>query len=100
MNQSYYRECVRYHAIRRVQHIGVSPLASKFSNFNYSPTFEDFNVLCHENKKYLLELKESLIIMRDRTSMTQNISFPSLIFEWVLFTLFTALCGLCDQVFS
>ena len=35
-------------------------------NWNYSPIFEDFSVLCHENKKYLLELKESLLIMKDR----------------------------------
>ena len=38
-------------------------------NCNYLPTFVDFTVLCHEIKKYLLELKESLFIMRDRPSM-------------------------------
>ena len=80
--ESYYRECIRHLPVRSGEHIGISPLTNKrvqprkdsavcrhLSNCNYSPTFEDFSVLCHENKKYLLELKESLMIMRDRPSM-------------------------------
>ena len=35
--------------------------------------FQDFSVMCHENKEYLLELKERHLAMRDRPSMTQNI---------------------------
>ena len=72
----YYRKCIRHLAVRRGGHIGVSRLTNKFMNLlncNYLPTFEDFSVLCHENKKYLLELKESLLLMRDRPSMNQNI---------------------------
>ena len=78
-NESYYGECVRHLAIGSGEHIGISPLTNKRAqsrnnsavyhdllNCNYSPTFEDFSVLCHENKKYLLELKESLLLMRDR----------------------------------
>ena len=42
-------------------------------NCNYSLTYEDFSVLCHENKKYLLELKENVLIMRDRPSMNRNV---------------------------
>ena len=38
-------------------------------NFVYSPTFEKFGVSYHQNKKYLLEPKESLLIMRDRPSL-------------------------------
>ena len=39
-------------------------------------------VLCHKNKKYLLELKESLLIMRDRPSMNRNRrSAPLYLFE-------------------
>ena len=33
---------------------------------NHSPSFEDFSVLTKKNKKFLLELKESLLIMRDK----------------------------------
>ena len=76
-NESYYGECVRYLAVSG-EHIGILPLSNKriqprkdsavcnhLLNCNYLPTFEDFSVLFHENKKYLLELKESLLIMRD-----------------------------------
>ena len=84
-NESYYGECVRHLAVRSGEHIGISPLTNKSAeprkdsaawyhllNWNYSPTFEDFIALCHDNKKYLLELKESLFIMRDRPSMNWN----------------------------
>ena len=84
-NESYYGECVRHLVVRSREHIGISSLTNKrvqprknssvcrhFLNWNYSPTFENFSVLCHENKKYLLELKESLLKMRDRTSMNRN----------------------------
>ena len=94
-NESYYGECVRHLAVRSGEHIGISPLTSKrvqprkdsavchhLLNCNYSPTFEDFSVLCHDNKKYLLELKESLLIMRDRPSMNRNVrSAPLYLFE-------------------
>ena len=81
-NESYYEECVRHLAVRNGEHIGISPLTNKrvqprkdssvchhLLNCNYSATFEDFSVLCHEHKKYFLELKESLLIIRDRPSM-------------------------------
>ena len=107
-NESYYGECVRYLAVRSCKHIGISPLANKrvqprkdsavchhLSNCNNSPTFEDLSILCHENKSYLLELKESLLTMRDRPSMNRNVrSFPLYLFEYVLSTLFVALCVL------
>ena len=80
--ESYYGECVRDLAARSDKHIGISPLTSKrlqtkkdsavchyLLNCNYSLTVEDFSVLYHENKKYLLELKENLLIMTDRPSM-------------------------------
>ena len=31
------------------------------------------NLKCHENKKYPLEMKESLLIMTDRPSMNANV---------------------------
>ena len=35
---------------------------------NHSPSLENFSVLTKENKKFLLELKESLLIMRGKPS--------------------------------
>ena len=104
-NESYSRECVRHFAVRSGEHIGISSLTTKRAqprkdsavchyllNCNYSPTFEDFSVLCHENKKYLLELKESLLIMRDRQSMNRTLRCARLyLFEWALATFCCAL---------
>ena len=76
-NVSYYWKCVRYLAVRSGKHIGVPLLANRriqprkdsavcHDSLNYYlATFGDFSVLCHENKKFLLELTESLLIMRD-----------------------------------
>ena len=41
---------------------------------NYLPSFDNFNILVHENKKFLLKIKESLLIMRDKPSLNRNIS--------------------------
>ena len=54
-NESYYGECVRHLAVRNGEHIGISQprkdsvVCHHLLNCNYSPTFEDFSVLCHEN---------------------------------------------------
>ena len=76
-NESYYGECVRHLNVRIGEHIGISPLARKkvkpkcsavsrhFLLCNHSPSFEHFSILTKENKKILLESKESLLIMRD-----------------------------------
>ena len=77
-NESYYGECVKHLAVRSGEHISFSPLPNKrvqprknsaicyhILSWNYSTTIEDFSVLCHENYKHLLELNESLLVMRD-----------------------------------
>ena len=63
--------------VRIGEHIGISPLTEKnvkpngsavsepFLLCNHSPFFENFSLLTKENKKFLLEVKESLLIMRD-----------------------------------
>ena len=109
-NESYYRECVRHLAVSSGEHIAISPLTNKriqprkdsavYHHCYYSLAFEDFSILCHENKKYLSELKENLLMMRDRPSMNWNLrSTPLYLFEWVFDTLFAALCGLLWPVF-
>ena len=112
-NESYYIECVRNLAVRSGEHIGISPLTNKrvqprkdsavcnhLLNCNHSPTIEDFSVLCHGTKKYLLELKESLLKMRVRPSINRNVCSAYIyLFEWVLVTLFAALCELLWSFF-
>ena len=93
-NESYYGECVRHLNVRTGEHIGTSlltrkkvkPKGSAIRNdlllCNHSPSFENFSVLTKENEKFLLELKESLLIMRDKPSLNRNIrSVPLYLFD-------------------
>ena len=41
---------------------------------NHSPSFENFSVLTREKRK-ILEMKESLLITRDKPSLNRNIRF-------------------------
>ena len=79
-NESYHGESIRHLDVRSGEHNGVSPLTGKkvkpsnnsaffdhLLHCNFVPSFDNFSVLAHENKKYLLEIKESLVIMRDKT---------------------------------
>ena len=57
---------------------------------NMLPSFDSFSIIARENKNYLLEIKESLRIMRDKLSLNRNInSAPLQLFDKVsYFTLF------------
>ena len=68
-------------------HIGVSPITRKNAkpsnksviwdqlvHYNFLPSFDNFSVLAHENKKYLSKIEESLLIMRDKPSLNRNIN--------------------------
>ena len=96
-NQSYYGESIKDLDIRSGEHIGVSPFTGKkikpsnnsgicdhLLQCNCLPSFDNFIVLTHENKKYLLEIKESLLIMKAKPSLNRNInSAPLYIFDRV-----------------
>ena len=92
----YYDECLRHLNVRIGEDSGISlltkkkvkPKGSAVSDHmllcNHSPSFETFSVLTKENKKLLLELKESLLIMRDKPSLNKNIiSAPLYLFDKV-----------------
>ena len=100
----YYGECVRHLSVRNREHIEISPLTKKkgkskgstVSNYlllcNHLPSFESFSVLIKENRKFVLELKESLLIMRDKPSLNKNIrSAPLYLFDKVKLRLTTLL---------
>ena len=76
-NESYYGKSIRHLDIRSWEHIGVSPLNRKkvkLSNnsaicdhlfhCNVLLSFDNFSILAQEKKKYLLEIKESLLITK------------------------------------
>ena len=87
---------MRHLNVRIEEHIGILPLTKKKFKpkgsavsdhmllCNHSPSFENFSVLTKENKKFLLELKEILLMMRDKPSLNRNIrSAPLYLFDEV-----------------
>ena len=72
---SYYDECVKHFNVRVGEHIGISPLTKKQIKPNKA-SYNNFSVLTRENKKFLLELKESPLIMRGKLSLNRNITSP------------------------
>ena len=87
--ETYYGGCVSHLNVRIGNHIGISPLPKKKVKpkgsavsshlvlCNHSLSFENFSVLTKENRKLVLELKESLLIMRDKP-LDSNIRSASL----------------------
>ena len=75
----YYGKCVRHLNWKIGEHIGISPkhnLSLRTVLFcSHSTSYEDFSILTCENKNVLLELKESLLIMRDKPYLNRNITF-------------------------
>ena len=81
-NESYYGGSIRHLDIRSGEHIGVSPLTGKKVKPSNNSAICDHllhcNCLPYFDKKYLLEIKESLLIMRDKPSLNRNINCVSL----------------------
>ena len=75
---------------KKVKPSNNSAICNHLLHCNILPSFDNFSVLAHENKKYLLdkkyllEIKESLLIMRDKPSLDRNInSAPLYLFDKV-----------------
>ena len=68
---------MRHLNVRINEHISISPLTKKHVQpkkrstadhilfCNHSASYEDFSILRRDNKKFLLQLKENLLIKRD-----------------------------------
>ena len=92
-NKSFYGEYVRHLNIGIGEYIGILPLKKQVTPknssladhlliCNHSACYDNFNILMRENKEFLLELKESLLIMRNESSLNRNItSTPSFLFD-------------------
>ena len=69
---------MRHLNVRIDEHIGASSLIKKegkpknSSGANHLTSCGDFSVLMGENKMFLLELKETLLIMRDQPYLNRN----------------------------
>ena len=90
-NSAYYGETDRHLKVRSGKHIGISPLTFKKTktsresvirdhlwNCNNILSFEEFTILTNRNNKFVLEIKESLLIKRDRPILNKNISSAKL----------------------
>ena len=89
-NSTYYGETDRHLKVRSGKHNGISPLTFKKTkpskesvildhllNCNNIPSFE-FTILTNGNNKFVLEIKESLLIKWDRPILNKNISSAKL----------------------
>ena len=78
--------------VRSGELIGISPLKFKKTkpskegairnhllNYNNIPVFEEFTILVNANNKFVIEIKESLLIKRDRPTLNKNISSAQLL---------------------
>ena len=91
-NSSYYGEKERHLKASCGEHIGKSPLTFKKTKpfkessirdhllqCDNNPSFDEFAILAHRNKKYLLEIKECLLIERDQPVLNKSISSATLL---------------------
>ena len=85
-NASYIGKTFRHMKVRVSEHQGVSPRTGKhlkgtlstsvrdhMLDCNHMVAWDDFKVLGRESNHWLLEIKESLFIKRDRPSLNKNI---------------------------
>ena len=90
-NSSYYDETDKHLKVRSGEHIGISSLTfrkvkpSKESairdhllNCNNIPSSAEFTILTYGHHKYILKIKESLLITRNRPVLNKNISSTKL----------------------
>ena len=69
---------------KKLKPIKNSAVRDYLPHCNYSPSFDNFSILAHENKNFLLEIKKSLLIMRDKPWLNRNInSAPLYLFDKV-----------------
>ena len=94
-NSTYYGEMDGNLKVRSGEHIGISPLPLALKktkpskerairdhllNCNNISSFEEFNILANGYYKFVLKLKESLLIKRDRPILNKNISSANFFF--------------------
>ena len=58
----------------KVKPINNNAVRDHLLHCNYLPSFDNFSISAHKNKNILLEITESLQLMRDKPSLNRNIS--------------------------
>ena len=94
-NATYYGQTQRHFFVRASEHLGITPLTGKFVKTpkksaisdhmlldGHKASFDNFSILLKENNAFKLQLKESLLISRDKPILNRNIySFPLELFD-------------------
>ena len=76
--------CFSNHTWKNTKPSNKSAVCDNLLNCSYLHSFSNFHVLGHENKKRLMEIEESKLIMRDKPSLNRNIiSAPLYLFDGV-----------------
>ena len=94
-NATYYGQSQRQFFVRTSEHLGITPLTGKFVKTPKKSTifdhmlldgrkarFVNFSILLKESNAFKLQLKESLLISRNKPILNRNIySFPLELFD-------------------
>ena len=94
-NATYYGKTQRHFFVRASEHLDITPLTGKFVKTPkksaifyhmlldvHKASFDNFSILLKENNAFKLQLKESLLISRDKPILNRNIySFPLELFD-------------------
>ena len=94
-NVTYYGKTIRHLMVRASEHMGVSALTGKVSNLQQSTavrdhllfcfhqvSVDDFSILTMARNNFELELKESLLIHKDKPSLNKTTtSAPLYLFD-------------------
>ena len=94
-NATYYSQTERYFFVGASEHLGITPLTGKFVKTpkksaifdhmlfdGHKASFDNFSILLKESNPFKLQLKESLLISRDKPILNKNIySFPLELFD-------------------
>ena len=60
--------------VKKVKPINNNSVCDHLLHCNYLPSFNNFRILAYKKKKFLLKIKERLLIMRDKPSLNRKIS--------------------------
>ena len=94
-NTTYYGQTQRHFFVRGSEQLGITPLTGKYVKMpkksaifdhmlldGHKASFDNFSILLKESTAFKLQLKESLLVSRDKQVLNKNIySFPLELFD-------------------
>ena len=115
-NASYCDKTDRHLKVKSREHICISPLIFKkvvessipdhLLFCNHDPLFHDFTISAKGTNKFFLEMKESILIKRDKPILNKKISsallflFDKVLYDWMISIIITCISFFCHGVFT